>query len=329
VVRRWSLTVWSAFSLAIVAAPAAAEPLAPDSLEHDGYRLSLETRQSHVTGRHFSEPLLLFQQPVERISVDQLKLALGVRFALSDDFELSATLSVAHRRAAVRLAPIVLSPEQTLPATWLELENFGFLDAKLGAFYRVFELGPSAFGVGANVTLPTDDNPASHTLPKKVPLSTGQARASLAPTISLAFERFHFTFDYELAYHPTAAATYLVRRIENQSYVNGALGDFFTHDFRLVAAFRASELVTLELSPFGAIEQNPTLIDRGQKLPFVYRLLRYELGASARVRLRLSRRHALTLSYEQPFLRDWEADPFFPIVLPEQGFGVAWRLSGS
>lgn len=321
--------MWSALSLAVMTMRAAAEPLARGSLEHDGYRLSVETRQSHVTGKHFSEPLLLFQQPVERISADQLQLELGMRFALSDDFELSATLSGAHRRAAVRLAPIVVSPEQTLPATWLELENFGLLDPKLGAFYRVFTLGPSAFGVGANVTLPTDDNPASHTLPKKLPLSTGQASASLAPAFSLIFERLKFALDYELAYHPTAAATYLVRRLENQSYVNGALGDFFTHHFRLAAAFRATDLVTLELSPFGSIEQNPTLIDRGQRLPFVHELLRYQLGVGARVQLRLSRRVALELSYELPFLRAWEADPFFPIVLPEQGFGVAWRLSGS
>jgi hypothetical protein len=326
--RRW-LTVWSALSLACVTAQAAAQPLPSGSLQHDGYSLSIETRQSHVTGKHFSEPLLLFQQPVERISADQLKLELGMRFAISDDFELSATLSLAHRRAAVRLGPIVVSPEQTLSASWLELDNFGLLDPKLGAFYRVFELGPSAFRVGANVTLPTDDNPASHGLPKKLPLSTGQASASLAPEFSLAFERLHFTLGYELAYHPTAAATYLVRRLENQSYVNGALGDFFTHDLRLVASFRASDLVTLQLSPSASIQQNPSLIDRGQRLPFVYELLRYELGLRAGVRLRLSRRHALELSYEQPFLRDWEADPFFPIALPEQGFGVAWRLSGS
>ncbi len=328
-VWRWWLTVWSALSLACVTARAAAQPLASHAFEHDGYSLSLETRQSHVTGKHFSEPLLLFQQPVERISADQLKLSVEMRFAISDAFELSATLSIAHRRAAVRLAPILVSPEQTLPASWLELENSGFLDPRLGAFYRVFELGPTAFGVGTGVTLPTDDNPASHALPKKLPLSTGQASASLAPEFSLTFERLQITLGYELAYHPTAAATYLVRRLENQSYANGALGDFFTHDLRLVASFRASELVTLELSPSGSIEQNPSLIDRGQRLPFVSELLRYELGVEARVRLRLSRRHALELSYEQPFLRDWEADPFFPIALPEQGFGVAWRLSGS
>jgi len=330
VARRWWLGFGLAVALAFVAVGAQAQALRPgERATGDGYRVSLEARQTHATRSEFDEAVFLFAQPVERIVADQLSLSLELRYGLARDLELSAALSVAHRTAAARFAPVVISPEQTLAPVWIELENQGFLDPELGARYRVFEAGPLAFDSSLSVTLPSDDNSAGQTLPKKLPLSTGQASICLAPSLSLGFERLFFALDYALGYHPSAAATYLVRRVDNQSYVNGALSDFFTHDFRLSAAFHANDIATLELSLFGAVEQNPALIEGGQELPFVHELLRYELGASVAAGFRLSRRQSLTLGYDAPFARAWESDPFFPIALPEQGLRITWSLTGS
>jgi hypothetical protein len=330
VARRWTHAVWSALAFALSGTEARAEPFRPGELTtSDAYMVSLEARQTHVTRTEFDEALFLVSQPVDRIVANQLSLTLSLRYALDEDLELSAALAVAHRTAALRFSPVVISPEQTLPPVWLELENRGFLDPELGARYRLLKLGPFAFHAGVFGTLPGDDNPSGQTLPSKLPLSTGQASIRFAPSLSLGFEQLFFRFDYALGYHPRAAATYLVRRVDNQSYANGALGEFFTHDFRVTAALRASAQVTLELAAFGAVEQNPAVIEAGRTLPFVYELLRYELGASARVRFRLSRRHALGLAYDAPFARAWESDPFFPIALPAQGLNVSWSLSGS
>lgn len=329
VVRRWSLGVWVFLGLGLRGPPARAELSSDEQPASDAYAVSLEARRTHVTRARFDEALFLVSQRVERIVADQTSLALRLRYALSAELELSAAVSVAHRSAALRLAPVSISPEQTLPPVWLELENQGFLDPELGAHYRVLELRPLAFDASLGVTLPSDDNPAGQTLPAKLPLSTGQPSVAFAPSLSLGFEGVGLALDYELAYHPSAAATYLVRRVDNQSYVNGALGDFFTHELRLSAAMRASERVVLELALFGAVAQNPTLIERGQKLPFMHELLRYELGASAGARFRLSRWQSLELAYDVPFARAWESDPFFPIALPEQGLRLTWSLSGS
>jgi hypothetical protein len=322
--------VWIALASGLAGTEAHAEPFRPGELgKNDAYALSVEARRTHVTRTEFDEALFLVSQPVDRIVADQLSLSLALRYALFRDLELSAALSVAHRTAALRFAPVRISPEQTLSPVWLELENQGFLDPELGARYRVFELGPLAFDARVAATLPSDDNPGGQTLPSKLPLSTGQASVRFAPSLSFGFEQLHLRFDYELGYHPSAAVTYLVRRVDNQSYVNGALGDFFTHDFRLTAALRASELVTLELAAFGAVAQSPTLIQGLQELAFVYELLRHELGASASVRFRLSHRSALGITYDAPLVRAWESDPFFPIALPEQGLCLTWSLSGS
>lgn len=327
---RRSLDWWIALALTFPAATAHAQSFRPDELgASDAYEVSLEGRRTHATRTDFDEALFLFSQPVDRVVADQLSLGLELRYGLTQDLELSAALSIAHRTAAVRLAPVVISPEQTLPPVWLELENQGFLDPELGARYRVFELGALTFDASLGLTLPSDDNSAGQTLPKKLPLSTGQASIRFAPRLALDLQRLFLALDYELGYHPRAAATYLVRRVDNQSYANGALGDFFTHDFRASGTFRASHRVALKLSLFAAVEQNPTVIQHGRELAFVHELLRYELGASAELCFQLSRRNSLTLAYDAPFARAWESDPFFPIALPEQGLRVAWSLSGS
>src|SRR5688572_24139940 len=285
---RWTHAVWIALAIGLAGTEARGDPFRPGELTtSDAYVVSLQARQTHVTRTEFDEALFLVSQPVDHIVAHQLSLALSLRYALAEDLELSAALSVAHRTAALRFSPVVISPEQTLPRVWLELENQGFLDPELGARYRLLELGPFAFHAGVFGTLPGDDNPAGQTLPSKLPLSTGQASIRFAPSLSLAFERLFLGFDYALGYHPRAAATYLIPRVDNQGYANGGLGDFFTHDFRVTAALRASEQVTLELAVFGAVEQNPTLIEGGRKLAFMYELLRYELGASASVRFQL------------------------------------------
>lgn len=330
VVRRWWLGWWLAVALDFAGVAARAEPYRPDELASgDAYRVSLEARRTHATRGEFDEAVFLFAQPVDRIVADQQSLALELRYGLARDLELSARLSVARRTASARFARVPISPEQTLPPVWIELENQGLLDPELGLRYRLFEVSALAFDSSFLVTLPSDDNSAGQTLPQKLPLSTGQPSIGLAPRLSLGFERLFFSLDYQLAYHPSAAATYLVRRVDNQSYVNGALSDFFTHDFRLTAALRTSDFAAVELALFGAVEQNPALIQGGQELAFVHELLRYELGASAALRFQLSRRHSLALGYDAPFARAWESDPFFPIALPEQGLHVTWSLTGS
>ena len=330
VARRWSFGWWIGLALSLPAQVAHAQWFQPNELvASDAYAFSLEARRTHATQSAFDEALFLFSQPVDRVIADQLSLGLELRYGLTEDLELSTGLSLAHRTAAVRFAPVVISPEQTLPPVWLELENQGLLDPELGARYRLFAIGALVFDASLGVTLPSDDNSAGQTLPNKLPLSTGQASIRFAPHVAFGFERLLLALDYALAYHPRAAATYLVRRVDNQSYANGALGDFFTHDFRASGSLRASERVALGLSLFAAVEQNPTVIQGGQKLAFVRELLRYELGASAELRFRLSRRNSLSLAYDAPFARAWESDPFFPIALPEQGLRITWSLSGS
>jgi hypothetical protein len=116
-----------------------------------------------------------------------------------------------------------------------------------------------------------------------------------------------------------------VRQVGNQSYASGALGDNFAHRLRASAVLKLDQRFSFQLSPEWTIDENPGIIDRGVEYLVTPERLRHELGLEARFTVRIDEHNAFEAFYNHLFLRSWEEDPLFPIVIPEHGFGLAWH----
>jgi hypothetical protein len=134
---------------------------------------------------------------------------------------------------------------------------------------------------------------------------------------------------YRPAYHPGSAASYLVREVGNQSYASGVLGDYWTQQVRLGLRVFPGRRFSFTLTPEWSIDENPTVVERGIEYRVLEKVMRHELGLEGRFTIRLGKQQAFEAFYKHLFLRSWEHDPFFPIVIPEHGFGLAWHAWSS
>jgi hypothetical protein len=145
--------------------------------------------------------------------------------------------------------------------------------------------------------------------------------------LEATLEPFRFELDYHFGYHPGDSATYLVRRLAQNQIASGALGDHVSHRAELGVVLLPNAVFAFEVSPSLRFDENPPLVQQGRELAFTRARGRYELGLELRLHAALGRGHRLELYYARPLLASYDEDPFFPIVMPEQGFGLAFRVS--
>ena len=309
-------------------AEAVAEPEVASSASRDGYAVAITAYEHYATRRDFRDPVFLFQQPVEEVRVHELGLRLNLDLDLVLGLGLAIELPFVYRRAAVRYAPVWISLDQRTPATNRELSAAGMTDPALAVRYRLLARETHGATLAAGVRVPVDDNPGSGAAPEQLPLGTGQREWFLHAEFAATFEPFRFELEYHFGYHPGDASTYLVRRISGSQVASGVLGDFIGHRAGLGVVVLPEAPFSIQLAPSFRIDENPPLIEQGKEYALTRERLRYEVGLEARLHARLGRGHRLELFYEQPLLAAYDEDPFFPIAVPAQGFGVAWRVTG-
>ena len=159
----------------------------------------------------------------------------------------------------------------------------------------------------------------------RLPLSTGQAEVFGEVSASVEWKRWALSGDYRLGYSPTSAVAYLVRQVGNQSYASGALGDHFAHRLRAGVTLKLDSRFSFQLNPEWSIDENPGIIEQGVEYLVTPERLRHELGVEGRFTIHIDEHNVFEAFYEHLFLRSWDKDPFFPIVIPQHGFGIAWH----
>jgi hypothetical protein len=110
---------------------------------------------------------------------------------------------------------------------------------------------------------------------------------------------------------------------------SGALGDAFEHRARLELSAVSERGIAFSVAPEWSVREMPTVIERGRELASYSTGVFHELSLEARLRTWLSRRHALDLVFKEMFLKSWQKDPLFPIIIPDRGFGIAWKMWGA
>lgn len=197
--------------------------------------VGLESRIAYARRSDFRYPVFLFQQPVEQILARELRTELDFRFRLFPALYAQFIVPYSWRQADVLFAPVAISSDQVLSEHWLDLENHGLADASVGLVVRAYAARGFTAQLHAGVVIPRDDNPGSNTVPTRLPLSTGQTEFYLEPLLGVSLGAVSLGARYRLGVHPGNVATYLIRKIDVQSYAAGALGPFLTHEFELRA----------------------------------------------------------------------------------------------
>ena len=306
-----------ALGLSAHAAPAFADG-SPDQAApspRPGYEIWLEAHERFATRTDFDRPVFLVQAPVDEIRVEELGLTLGLRLGLLLGLSARFELPFVHRRAAIHYAPLVISRDELAPSFWKELEGSGLRDPLVALDYELWNSRPFAAVVGAGAVIPGDDHPGGALAPERLPPSTGQSEWFLEGSLAARFSAFSLELGYHGGYHPGDASTYLVRRLGGDQVASGVLG----------ATVFPNARVSLTLTPSLWLDENPPVVSGGREYVVFPERLRTELGVEARLSTRLGRGFRLELFVEDVFLNAHERDPFFPLSVPERGFGVALR----
>lgn len=300
----------------------------PGALEPMGYELRISADYHDVRREDFSRPQFLFSQKLEQLRVRQGLLQFDLRFSITPAIAVQLVLPWVVRGADVRTAGLQVSETQRLPPRDLNLTSWGLADPRLVAGYRMFRLKPWAAYAEVGTSVPIDDNPGSSVLPTRVPLSTGQrvwfvsAGATLDQPIAASLA-------YRFSYFPGEHATYLIRRVANQSFTSGALAAFTQHRIDGAAELSLTRMFSLRLAPSLTFSEVPLLVERVGTRQLLRELWYAELDLNAAIRMRLGAAQTLELHLALPLLRASDIDPFFPIAVPAQGLGITWSVAGS
>lgn len=323
-VRGRRAAVLSALCLSAHSAAAHAEATAEPS-PRPGYEVWVEAHERFATRTDFERPVFLVQAPVDEIRVEELGLTLGVRLGLLLGLSARFELPFVHRRAKIHYAPLIVSRDESAPSFWDELEGTGLAGPVVALDYELWRARHTFASLGAGAVIPEDDNPEGALAPERLPPSTGQSEWFLEGSLGARFSALSLELGYHGGYHPGDASTYLVRRLGGDQVASGVLGDYTTHRIQLRTVLFPNSRVSLALVPSLWLDENPPVVAQGREYALFPERMRTELGLEARLSTRLGRGHRLELFVEDVFLNAHERDPFFPVSVPERGFGLAWR----
>lgn len=300
----------------------------PKSLEPAGYELRVSADYHDVSRTDFSRPIYLIAQGLSRLHAREFVLQFDLRLSITPALALQFVLPWIVRDVAARGVSLDVSANQTLaPRSWT-LSSWGLGDPMLALGYRFWRVLPWSVYGELGATIPIDDNPGGAALPERVPLGTGQHELFLGAGATLA-EPVAVSLNYRFGYSPGEHAAFLVRRVSNQSYTSGAVGPFAHHRVNAAAEFPLARRFSVRLAPSLTFTQIPLLIERTGSRQLQRETVAVELDLTAAVRLQLSAEHRLELRGSLPLIAATDVDPFFPIVIPARGVGIAWFFVGS
>lgn len=300
----------------------------PQSLDPAGYELRVSADYHDASRSDFTRPIFLMAQGLSRLHARQLAVTFDLRLSIAPSLALQIVLPWLVRDVAAEGVNLVVSADQSLPPRSWTLSSWGLGDPTLAVGYRFWRAMPWSAYAELGATIPIDDNPGAASLPQRVPLGTGQHE--LFAGIGATLDRpVALSLNYRIGYSPGEHAAYLVRRVANQSYTSGALGAFAHHRFNAAGELALSKLFSVRLAPSLTFMQVPLLIERGGSRQLIHEQVAVELDLAAAVRLRLGDAHRLELRGSLPLVAATDLDPFYPIVIPARGVGIAWFFVGS
>jgi hypothetical protein len=323
----WTLTA----ALLLAASAARAQPRSPlfefDSLAEPGYELRLSLGYYSAERLDFRQLVFLVAQPVERISVAELRSELDLRISITRRLAVQAVLPFSLRSADIALQDVVVSRSQVLDGRTVTVSRVGLADPTLALADRLFEAGSFRLQVDLGTRVPIDDNPGSPVLAEQLPLGTGQHHYFIGTSASLRAGRLDIALGYRFEYNPGSSATYLVREVSKQGYTSGALDTFTAHRVSAELAYVFDHMWSARLAPDFRADEQPSLVESSGTTPFLVDRFRFELLFEASIEARFGWQNALRLGYSQPVLFASDVDPFFPINVPEQGVRLTWLFS--
>jgi hypothetical protein len=291
------------------------------------YELRVRVAYNHASRHDFAAPVFLFANRPRVIDAHELRTEFDLRIGLTPALAIQAVVPVSYRVVDVTLDGLLVNADAQLASPKLTLTGFGVCDPTLTLAYRfVHAAEVSAYGeFGTRV--PIDDNPGSSTLPRRIPLGTGQNLLTFGlggngQSGALAVS-FAYHFDFSLG----NAATYLVRRTDNQSYTSGSLSGTLDHRITARLRYALSEIFSLAVEPEFRVIEQPELVDRNTTFAFTKDDVRYDLSAELSLALQLYAGHTLSLAYRNAFAKSWDDDPFFPIAIPARGVSLLWQVT--
>lgn len=317
---------------ALVAARAHAQELGPffepEAFPRSGYELRVRAVYHAASRTHFATPVFLFATPVQRIAARELRLQFDVRLALTPQLALQAIVPLSARFADVRFDGLLVSSSQQLASVSHQFSNFGLSDPTLLLSYRVLQLPWLEAYAEGGTRMALSDNPGGQTLPRQLPLGTGQSALLLAAGASAHVGRSALSAVYRFEYDPGHAATYLIREVGPQAYTSGSLDSRIGHSVVAQGSYLVLPWLSLRLTPEWSVMQLPRLLTRQGSVHWLAGEYLQEFALSLELRWHLSSQQALALDYRQSLLSSWTHDPFFPIAMPRNGLGVTWLARG-
>lgn len=321
--------------LACVAAPGAARAqdlpgpfFEAGALPRSGYDVRLHASYFAATRRDFAAPVFLFGQPVARIEAQELRIALDMRLALSSHLAVQAVVPISTRFASVRLRDVLISQRQLLEGAELELSNVGIADSVLTAAYRVFRSERWALYGEASGVISLGDNSGGLTVPRYLPIGTGQSALRLGAGASLDAGSVRGSAAFRFDYYPGNAAAYLVRRVGTQGYTSGSLDSRTGYHVSAQGTYAFSAALDARLSARWSAVELPRLVTREGSVRFLSGDLLQEVDLGVELRWQFDPQQSLGIELRTPLLASHDRDPFFPIAMPERGLGLTWQATG-
>jgi hypothetical protein len=318
------LLAWSAPANAQAEGPffeASASPRA-------GFELRLSAAYFAATRERFAAPVFLFAQPVQSIAAQELRVELDLRLHLTHRLALQAIVPASARFVRTRFDAVLISPRQALAPRELELSNAGIADPSLTLAYRLFRGEVLAIYAEGGARVALSDNPGGLTLPRQIPLGTGQTGWLLGAGMSVRDGRWSASAAYHFEYDPGNAATYLLRRVAAQAYTSGSLAARTGHHARAAIAYTLAERLSARLFAHWSALELPELVTRQGNVRFLAGAFLQELALGAELRFAYDARHSVALGLHWPLLHSFTDDPFFPITIPARGAQIAWHARG-
>jgi hypothetical protein len=301
----------------------------PDALRRPGYELRTRLSYSVASRTDFEAPVFLFAQPPRTLDAYEVRGELDLRVGIAKELALQAVVPIVYRSVETTLDAVVLSSSQVLEPASFTLDGFGLGDATLGVALRFVQSDEVNAFVDLGTLLPLDDNPGATTLPRRIPAGAGQSALFMGLGASLSLGKLDATLSYRLAYAPGDNATYLVRRVGNQGYTNGALAPFLTHQVTAQLAYTATPLLQLILRPDYRYAEQPDLVARRGVIAVPGPDGRHEVGVEVCLRFTLNDHHRITLGNRYTLLESHADDPFYPLVIPQRGPSITWQVTGN
>jgi hypothetical protein len=300
----------------------------PQSLEPPGFELRVSADYHDASRTDFSRPIFLIAQGSSRLHARELAFTIDLRLSITPSLALQIVLPWLVRDVAAGGVNLVVATDQILPPRSWTLSSWGLGDPTLALGYRFWRARPWSAYAELGATIPIDDNPGAASTPERVPLGTGQHELFVGAGATLD-RPVAVSLGYRFGYSPGEHAAFLVRRVSNQSFTSGALGAFAHHRFNAAGELPISKLLSIRLAPSLTFMEVPLLIERTGSRQLQHERVTVELDLAAAIRLHLGDAHRLELRGSLPLIDATDLDPFYPIVIPARGVGIAWFFVGS